>query len=89
MGKKTHKARGFSCYIVPHQDLQGSRETGGKGGLEPVYLPDSVPLFSSVRMAYAELSIVSVRQPATGRPHLLKTSIKHFPRADCANKAML
>lgn len=43
--KKTHKARGFSCYIVPHRDLQESRETGGKGGLEPVYLSDSVPLF--------------------------------------------
>lgn len=33
------------------------------------------PFFSSVTMTYAELSIVSVRQPAVVRPHLLKTSI--------------
>jgi hypothetical protein len=90
-GKRLTKQEGSAAiYILPHRDLQETREKGDKGGLVVgIFARLSTPFFSSVTMTYAELSIVSVRQPAVVRAHLLKMSSKHFPQAGCANKAML
>lgn len=62
------KQAGLSCYTLPHQYI-----CKGPGGQE-IKKTDAqwvcqaeFPLFSNVTMTYAELSIVSVRQPAVVR----------------------